>query len=79
MHLNDKELLMFEKLGFTIKDGQIVEVDQKLSFEDLDYAGFNVYVSKDNRVFEKMGEELVEISTLELEAERRFIENKLKS
>lgn len=80
MKLEDKELLMLQKLGFEVnKDGNIVKSDSKeITEENLKYAGFNIYISPDNRVFEKQGEELVEVDSPELRAERRFLENNLK-
>ncbi len=77
--INDKEIELFHKLGFEVDDnGNIIKKEEKISFEDMDYAGFNMYITEDNRVFEKRGEELIEVTSEELDAERRFLEKHLK-
>lgn len=82
---NNAEVESFNKLGYVIHEGRIAKREEHLSTEDLEYAGFNVYISKDNRVFEKASssvdgkEELVEYTNEELDAERRFISKNLTS
>jgi len=73
--LSKEEKELMDKLGFGIDEesGRIVELNKMAHADDLNYAGFNTFISKDNRVFEKIGEELVELESTELEAERRFI------
>lgn len=75
MMIDKNELLMLQKLGFEVKDGRIVEAKENPSVDELKYAGFNIYISDDNRIFEKQGEELVEKTSPELEAERRFLQS----
>lgn len=71
MRLTDKETELFNKLGFEVKnDGHITHKDR---VGELHYAGFNMYISDDNRLFERIGDKLAECTNDELEAEKRFI------
>lgn len=75
MFIDSKEQEMLNKLGFELVDNKIVPIDKNNKIENMRYAGFNMFVTNDNRVFEKKGEELVELESEELQAERRFIQN----
>ena len=74
--LSKEEQTLMDKLGFGIDEqsGRIVQLAKTAANRDsINYAGFNTFISKDNKVFEKVGEELVELDSIELAAERRFI------
>lgn len=68
MITNPKERIAMEAL----KEENIF----KLSEQDLLYCGFNMYKSKFGHVFEKVGSELIEVTSEELEAEKRYIKRK---
>lgn len=70
MRLTNQEKEIFDKFGFEVRDGHIAHKDD---IGELHYAGFNMYISDDNRLFEKKGNKLVECSHEELEAENRFL------
>lgn len=70
MRLTNQEKELFDKVGFEVRDGHIAHKDD---VGELHYAGFNMYISNDNRLFEKKGNKLVECSHEELEAENRFL------
>lgn len=73
MFLTNKEKEMFNNLGFEVRDDKISKIAKPLNLE---YAGFNVYLSTENgRVFEKVGGSFEEISNPELNAEQRFLKN----
>jgi uncharacterized UPF0146 family protein len=71
MILSDAEKAMCKELGLNVTEMGI-ESQQKTA-KDMEYAGFGVYISDVNRVFEKVGETLEEVITPELEAEKRFL------
>lgn len=68
MYLTDAEKVMCNELGI-LTDKEIKTA------ENLDYAGFGMYISQSCDVFEKLGEELVEVLTPEIEAEKRFLKH----
>lgn len=67
--LNDVEKYILEKAG---------KLDTTAIDDNLLYAGFNTYVSKDNHVFLKRGEELLEVTNEKIAAEQRFLKRHLK-
>ncbi len=70
MRLTNQEKDFFNKLGFEVRDNHVVQKD---NIGELHYAGLNMYISDNNRLFEKKGNELIECTYDELEAENRFI------
>ncbi len=73
--LKDNTAEMLEKLGFEINDGRITKKKiVKEAEEDYIYCGFNTYLSKDGRIFEKLGSEFIPVIYDEVDAELRFVE-----
>ena len=68
MNLTDAQQVMCKELGISPTGDPI----DKLA-ETMEYAGFNRYITPDNRVFEKIGSELIEVDTPEIAAERRYL------
>lgn len=73
MEFKDNTLEILDKIGFTIKDGQVVKKEIAKEAGELVYCGFNTYLSKDGAIFEKLGNEYVELQSEESAAEKRFI------
>jgi len=76
VRLTDSEKHLFDKLGFEI-NGEHIE--RKKDHGELHYAGFNMYISENNHLFEKVGNQLIEYTDERLEAENRFIAKYLHS
>lgn len=69
--MTDSEKALCRELGIEVTPDGFKQANKIAS--NLEYAGFDIYVGKDGSVFEKVGQELVEVTSPELEAEKRFL------
>ena len=70
MFLNNDEIQMLERLGLRLQDEQI-KVASTLS--NMIYCGLNIYTNLNGELFEKLAYGLEEVTSDEIEAEKRFI------